>query len=85
MLPPLTGVAVNVTEVPSQILVVEAEIVTSGSTLVDLIVIGLLVAGAVAQTRSLVMMTVITSPSFKVVVVNLSLSVPASLPFTCHW
>ena len=75
----------KVTEAPSQIVVVEAEILTSGSTLVDVIVIGLLVAGAVAQTRSLVMITVTTSPSCSVVVVKVGESVPASTPLTCHW
>src|SRR5215203_7112607 len=67
-------------------LVVEAEILTSGSTLVDVMVIGLLSAvGVDTQARSLVMITVTTSPSCNVLVVNLSLSVPASIPFTCHW
>jgi hypothetical protein len=81
----LTGVAVNVTDVPSQIVVVEAEIVTSGSTVVEVIVIGLLVAGPDAHTRSLVMMTVTTSPSCSVVVVKVGESVPAFTPLTCHW
>src|SRR6476469_2311161 len=62
LLPPLVGVAVNVTEVPLHIVVVEATILTAGSTLVDVIVIGLLVAvGVDAQARSLVGMTVATS------------------------
>ena len=76
----------NVTEVPLHIVVVEATILTAGSTLVDVIVIGLLVAvGVDAQARSLVRITVTTSPSFNVVVVNLSESVPLSTPLTCHW
>ena len=86
MLPPLVGVAVKVTDVPLHIVVVEATMLTAGSTLVDVIVIGLLVAvGVDAQARSLVRMTVTTSPSFNVVVVNLSESVPLSTPLTCHW
>ena len=86
MLPPLVGVAVNVTEVPLQIDVVLAAILTLGSTLVDVMVTGLLVAvGVDAQARSLVRITVTTSPSFNVVVVNLSESVPLSTPLTCHW
>ena len=86
MLPPFVGVAVNVTEVPLQIVVVEATMFTSGSTLLDEIVIGLLVAvGVDAQARSLVRITVTTSPSFNVVVVNLSESVPLFTPLTCHW
>ena len=85
MLPPLVGVAVNVTEVPLHIVVEEAAMLTLGSTLVDVIVIGLLVAvGVEAQARSLVRITVTTSPSFNVVVVNLSESVPLSTPLTCH-
>ena len=86
MLPPLVGVAVNVTEVPLQIDVVLAAILTLGSTLVDVMVTGLLVAvGVDAQARLLVRITVTTSPSFNVVVVNLSESVPLSTPLTCHW
>ena len=82
----MVGVAVNVTEVPLQIDVVLAAILTLGSTLVDVMVTGLLVAvGVEAQARSLVIITVTTSPSFNVVVVNLSESVPLSTPLTCHW
>src|ERR671912_310619 len=67
-------------------LVVDATMLTDGSTLVDVISISLLVAvGVDTQARSLVMITVTTSPSFKSSVVNLSESVPASTPFTCHW
>ena len=85
MLPPLVGVAVNVTEVPLQIDVVLAAILTLGSTLVDVMVTGLLVAvGVDAQARLLVRITVTTSPSFNVVVVNLSESVPLLTPLTCH-
>src|SRR6478736_4334998 len=86
LLPPLVGVAVNVTDVPLQIVVVDAAMLTLGSTLVDVIVTGLLVAvGVDAQARSLVRITVTTSPSFNVVVVNLSESVPLLTPLTCHW
>ena len=81
----MVGVAVNVTEVPLQIDVVLAAILTLGSTLVDVMVTGLLVAvGVDAQARSLVRITVTTSPSFNVVVVNLSESVPLLTPLTCH-
>ena len=84
--PPLVGVAVKVTDPPSQMVVVLAAIETSGSTLVDVMVTGLLVAvGVDAQARLLVIITVTTSPSFNVVVVNLSESVPLSTPLTCHW
>ena len=75
----------KVTDVPLQMLVVLATMDTSGSTLLEVIVIGLLVAvGVDAQARSLVRITVTTSPSFNVVVVNLSESVPLSTPLTCH-
>ena len=81
----MVGVAVNVTEVPLQIEVVLAAMTTEGSTLVDVIVTGLLVAvGVDAQARSLVRITVTTSPSFNVVVVNIGESVPAFTPLICH-
>src|SRR6478672_12663047 len=84
--PPFVGVAVKVTDVPSQIDVVLALIETSGSTLLELMVISLLSAvGLDTQARSLVMMTVTTSPSFNEDVVNLGESVPLSTPLTCHW
>ena len=86
MLPPLVGVAVNVTEVPLQIDVVLAAILTLGSTLVDVMVTGLLVAvGVEAQARSLVRIRVTTSPSFNVLVVNIGETVPAFTPLICHW
>ena len=81
----MVGVAVNVTDVPLQMLVVEATMLTLGSTLVDVIVIGLLVAvGVDAQVASEVIITVTTSPSFKVFVVNVGESVPAFTPLICH-
>ena len=76
----------KVTDVPSQTEVVLAVIDTSGSTLLELIVTSLLSAvGLLTQARSLVMITVTTSPSFKLELVNLSESVPLSTPLTCHW
>src|SRR6478736_5363476 len=86
LVPPLVGVAVNVTEVPLHIVVDEAAMLTAGSTLVEVIVTGLLVAvGVEAQARSLVRITVTTSPSFNVVVVKVGASVPAFTPLICHW
>src|SRR6478735_8131430 len=83
--PPLVGVAVKVTDVPSQMVVVDADILTSGSTLLELIVISLLVTvGLVTQARSLVMMTVTISPSFNVEILKVGTSVPLSTPLTCH-
>src|SRR6188474_1425350 len=67
-------------------LVVEATMLTDGSTLVDVISISLLVAvGVDTQARSLVMITVTTSPSCRVVVVKVGEFVPALVPLTCHW
>ena len=82
----MVGVAVKVTEVPSQIVVVLAVILTDGSTELDVIVTLLLVAvGVEAQARSLVITTVTISASCSDVVVNVLLSVPAFCPFTFHW
>jgi hypothetical protein len=68
----MVGVAVNVTDVPLHIVVEEAAMLTLGSTLVDVIVTGLLVAVDVeAQARSLVRITVTTSPSLSVLVVKM--------------
>ena len=81
----MVGVAVNVTEVPLQIEVVLAAMTTEGSTLVDVMVTGLLVAvGVEEQARSLVRITVTTSPSFNVLVVKVGASVPAFTPLICH-
>ena len=86
LVPPLVGVAVNVTDVPLQIEVVLAAMTTEGSTLVEVIVTGLLVAvGLEAQARLLVRITVTTSPSLKVFVVKVGASVPALTPLICHW
>src|SRR6478736_9739072 len=86
LVPPLVGVAVNVTDVPLQIDVALALMLTLGSTLVEVIVIGLLVAvGVEAQARSLVRITVTTSPSLSVFVVKVGASVPAFTPLICHW
>ena len=82
----MVGVAVNVTEVPLHIVVEEAAMLTLGSTLVDVMVTGLLVAvGVDAQARSLVRITVTTSPSLSVLVVKVGAFVPALAPLTCHW
>ena len=81
----MVGVAVKVTDVPSQMVVVEADILTSGSTLLEVMLTGLLVAvGVETQARSLVMITVTTSPSCSVVVVKVGEFVPAFAPLTCH-
>ena len=76
----------NVTDVPLHIVVLLAAMLTLGSTLVDVIVTGLLVAvGVDTQARSLVRITVTTSPSLSVLVVKIGEFVPALAPLTCHW
>ena len=66
----MVGVAVKVTEPPTQIEVVLAAIVTAGVTVVAVMGIALLVAVAgVAQGSLEVMITVTISPSARVVVV----------------
>ena len=86
-MPPLTGVAVNVTDPPLQIEVVLEVMLTVGTTVVIVTGIVLLVAVAgVAQGSLEVMCTVTTSPSARVVEVKVSLVAPATLvPLICHW
>jgi hypothetical protein len=83
----LVGVAVKVTEAPTQIAVELATIFTDGVTDgVTVIVIELDVVGEpVAQLKLDVMITVTTSPLDKVLIVYVGEFVPAFTPFTCHW
>ena len=72
-MPPLVGVAVNVTEVPVQIEVLLAAIATDGTTEFVEIVIALLVAvSGLAQSALLVRITVTTSPLESVLLVNVA-------------
>ena len=72
-MPPLVGVAVNVTEVPVQIEVLLAAIATDGTTEFVEIVIALLVAvSGLAQAALLVMITVTTSPFERVLLTNVA-------------
>ena len=86
-MPPLTGVAVNVTDPPLQIEVVLEVMLTVGTTVVIVTGIVLLVAVAgVAQGSLEVMFTATTSPSARVVDVNVAEVAPAILvPLICHW
>ena len=82
----MIGVAVNVTEVPGQIVVALAPILTVGViSAFTVIVIWLLVTetgdGHVALD---VMMTVTLSVFASVELVNVGLLVPTGTPFTCH-
>jgi hypothetical protein len=86
IVPPLVGVAVNVTVPPRQIEDWLAATVTVGATIAADMVIGVLVAvEVVVQIALLVMITVTISPSANVLLVNVLLFVPTLLPLTCHW
>jgi hypothetical protein len=86
VVPPLVGVAVNVTLVPEQTVVADAPILTlAGKLGFTVIVTALLVAGLpVAQVAFEVITTVTTSLLDKVLVVNVALLLPAFAPFTFH-
>ena len=72
-MPPLVGVAVNVTEVPVQMDVLLAAIATDGTTEFVEIVIALLVAvSGLAHGALLVMITVTTSPFESVLLTNVA-------------
>ena len=86
-MPPLVGVAVNVTLVPKQIVPVGLDTIETltGKFGFTVIVTVLDVAGLpVAQVALDVNTHVTTSPLFNVVVVNVAELVPALLPFTFH-
>ena len=82
----MVGVAVKVTELPLQIDVVLAVMVTEGVTDVAVIVIGLLIAVVgLAQGILLVITTETISPLTNVVVVNADAVCPVTLvPFIFH-
>ena len=82
----MVGVAVKVTEVPVQIVVDEAEIVTDGVTdALTVIVTVLLVAVAgEAQAALLAIVTLTCAPFVSVDIEKVLLFVPAFTPLTCH-
>lgn len=88
MVPPFTGVAVNVTGSPAQIAEGVPVIVTDGVTLDEttiVIVFDVAVAG-VAQAAFDVRTTVTVFPFVSVEEVNVAAVAPATfVPFTCHW
>ena len=86
-MPPLTGVAVKVTEPPEHIEVELAAIVTDGVTDVAAMGMALLVAAAGVTQGSLeVMITVTISPSASVVEVKVAPVAPVTfIPLICHW
>ena len=83
----MIGVAVKVTDPPTQMEVVVDVIVTPGVTVVVAIGMALLVAVAgLAQGSVEVMITVTTSPSARIEEVNVALVAPATfVPLICHW
>ena len=85
-MPPLMGVAVNVTGLPAQTVVLVAAMLTAAATAAETVmVIALDVAGEpVAQPELEVMITVTPSPFTKAEEVNVGELVPAFVPFTCH-
>ena len=85
-MPPFVGVAVNVTEVPGQIVVAEAATLTAGTGTGNtfMVIPGAVTDTGFAQGALEVMMTVTTSLSAKVPELNAGLFVPAGFPFTCH-
>jgi tetrahydromethanopterin S-methyltransferase subunit E len=88
VVPPLVGVAVNVTLVPEHIVVADADTDTlAGKFGFTVMVIPVDVAGEPVKHGLAfeVSCTVTTSLLFSVVVVNVLLLVPTLVPFTFHW
>jgi hypothetical protein len=88
VVPPLTGVAVNVTDVPAQIAPAgAAAIVTVGVTLEFTVIVtgALLAVGAVVQLAFDVRTTVTASPFASDAEVKVELFVPVFDPLTFHW
>jgi len=79
------GVALKVTDAPTQIDVEDAVMETDGVTKPVVIIIGVLVAvKGLAQAAVDVIITVTWSPLFKLFVTNVEELVPVFPPFTCH-
>ena len=88
MVPPFTGVAVNVTDVPEQIeLPWEVTILIDGTTFcsTDIVILLLVSDRGEAQAELLVIMHETTSPFVIVTEVNEGLFVPTFAPLTFHW
>lgn len=84
--PPLTGVAVNVTDAPAQILFCDATMLTAGTSVFTVIITLLLVAfGVVTQVTLLVMTQLTLSPFERALLAKVGLLDPAFMPFTSHW
>ena len=85
-MPPLVGVAVKVTDVPAQKLVVFAAIKTVGVTLVvtDIVIVLEVAVVLVAQAELEVKTQVTVCPLVSVLVANVALFPPTLVPFTFH-
>lgn len=85
--PPLTGVAVKVTEVPEHISLEEAAILTeTGAVELTVMVTMLDIAGLpVAQARSEVICTLTWSPLDSELLEKVALLLPTGLPLSSHW
>ena len=86
VVPPLTGVAVKLTELPGQILLVEAEIETEGTGAGKTVIVSLLLVavGVVGQMAEDVITTITTSPLFKLELEKLVPPEPTGFPFSNH-
>lgn len=84
--PPFVALALNVTEVPAQIVVAVAAIETDGVRMVETFIVipGLVIEEGMAQVALLVNTQVTTSPLKSVDEVKVVLFVPTSIPFTFH-
>ena len=85
--PPLVGVAVNVTLVPAQMVVADAATLTLGVSKGSTIIVTVFdVAGEpVAHVAVEVISTVTVFPLAKVLLLYVALLVPTLLPFSFHW
>jgi len=87
MLPALTALAVKVTAVPAQTLVVSAVMVTEATATGFTVILILfeVAVPAVTQLRLVVSTQVTASPLFRLSLLKVLEFVPAFEPFTAHW
>ncbi len=87
MVPPFVGVALNVTEAPVQIVVAEeVEIVTEGVTAeFTVMAMPLETTGVVLAQAAFEVISTVTEPLVKVVLVNVGEFVPTTVLPTFHW
>ena len=85
-MPPFTGVAVKVTEVPWQNVIVGVDILTEGVrlTVTDIVMLLLVTVGEIAQASLLVMVQEIISLLARLEVVKTGALLPAIFPFIVH-